>query len=126
MVLTALVAAVTVSALLSQLAIAVPAIILASNTLTAALQGIFDIKNTKVVHVMNWVIGVLAGLGFVAFNGLTFGLAPWANYVLGGVAGLLAAAASNGVYDWEAVKKLFNALTMLLGTAFHGEEYKRK
>lgn len=126
MILTALVAAVTVSTLLSQLAIAVPAIILASNTLTAALQGIFDIKNTKAVHVMNWVIGVLAGLGFVAFNGLTFGLAPWANYVLGAVAGLLAAAASNGVYDWEAVKKLFNALTTLLGTAFHGEDYKRK
>ena len=113
MVLTALVAAVTVSALLSQLAIAVPAIILASNTLTAALQGIFDIKNTKVVHVMNWVIGVLAGLGFVAFNGLTFGLAPWANYVLGGVAGLLAAAASNGVYDWEVMKKFFDGISDL-------------
>lgn len=126
MILTALVAAVSVSALLSQLVIAVPAIILAANTLTAALQGIFNIKNTKAVHIMNWVIGVLAGLGFVAFNGLTFGLAPWANYLLGGVAGLLGAAASNGVYDWEAVKKLFNALTTLLGTAFHGEEYERK
>ena len=119
-------ATVTVSSLLSQLSIAVPAIILASNTLTAALQGVFDIKNTKVVHIMNWVIGILTGLGFVAANGLTFGLAVWADYLLGGLAGLLAAAASNGIYDWEAVKKVFNALTNLLGTAIHGESYTRK
>jgi len=119
-------ATVTISSLLNQLVVAVPAIILASNTLTAALQGVFDIKEGKAVHIINWVIGILTGLGFVAANGLTFGLAPWLNYVLGGVAGLLGAAASNGLYDWEAVKKLFNALTNLLGTSIHGEEYTRK
>lgn len=119
-------ATVTISSLLNQLAVAVPTIILASNTLTAALQGVFAIKNTKVVHIMNWVIGILTGLGFVAANGLTFGGALWLDYVLGGVAGLLGAAASNGLYDWEAVKKLFNALTNLLGTAIHGEGYERK
>ncbi len=119
-------ATVTISSLLNQLVVAVPAIILASNTLTAALQGVFNIKEGKAVHIINWVIGILTGLGFVAANGLTFGLAPWLNYVLGGVAGLLGAAASNGLYDWEAVKKLFNALTNLLGTSIHGEEYTRK
>ena len=119
-------ATVTVSSLLNQLVVAVPAIILASNTLTAALQGVFNIKEGKAVHIINWVIGILTGLGFVAANGLTFGLAPWLNYVLGGVAGLLGAAASNGLYDWESVKKLFNALTNILGTSIHGEEYTRK
>ncbi len=116
----------TISSLLNQLVVAVPAIILASNTLTAALQGVFNIKEGKTVHLINWIIGVLTGLGFVAANGLTFGLAPWLNYVLGGVAGLLGAAASNGLYDWELVKKLFNALTNLLGTSIHGEEFTRK
>lgn len=116
----------TISSLLNQLVVAVPAIILASNTLTAALQGVFNIKEGKTAHLINWIIGVLTGLGFVAANGLTFGLAPWLNYVLGGVAGLLGAAASNGLYDWELVKKLFNALTNLLGTSIHGEEFTRK
>ncbi len=116
----------TISSLLNQLVVAVPAIILASNTLTAALQGVFNIKEGKTVHLINWIIGVLTGLVFVAANGLTFGLAPWLNYVLGGVAGLLGAAASNGLYDWELVKKLFNALTNLLGTSIHGEEFTRK
>lgn len=119
-------ATVTVASLLNQLVVAVPAIILASNTITAALQGVFNIKEGKVLHVMSWVIGILTGLGFVAANGLTFGLAPWLNYVLGGVAGLLGAAASNGLYDWETVKKLFNALSSLFGTAIHGEEYMKK
>ena len=119
-------ATVTVAELLNQLVIAVPAIILASNTLTAALQGVFNIKSGKAVHIMNWVIGILSGLAFVACNGLTFGLAPWLNYVLGGVAGLLGAAASNGVYDWETVKRLFNAITNLFGTAIHKENYEAK
>lgn len=116
----------TISSLLNQLVVAVPAIILASNTLTAALQGVFNIKEGKTAHLINWIIGVLTGLGFVAANGLTFGLAPWLNYVLGGVAGLLGAAASNGLYDWELVKKLFNAITNLLGTSIHGEAFTRK
>ncbi len=119
-------ATVTVSELLNQLVIAVPAIILASNTLTAALQGVFNIKNGKAVHIMNWVIGILSGLAFVACNGLTFGVAPWLNYVLGGVAGLLGAAASNGLYDWETVKRLFNAITNLFGTAIHKDNYEAK
>jgi hypothetical protein len=116
----------TISSLLNQLVIAVPSIILASNTLTAALQGVFNIKSGKAVHVMNWVIGILTGLGFVAANGLTFGLSAWLDYVLGGVAGLLGAAASNGLYDWESVKKIFNALTNLFGTTIHGEAFERK
>lgn len=116
----------TIASLLNQLVVAVPAIILGANTLTAALQGVFNIKSGKGAHALNWVIGILTGLGFVAFNGLTFGLAPWLDYVLGAVAGLFGAAASNGLYDWEVVKKIFNALTNLFGTSIHGEKFQRK
>ena len=93
---------VTVASLLNQLVIAVPAIILASSTLTSALQGVFNIKEGKLAHILSWVIGVLTGVCFVAFNGLTFGAPVWLDYVLGGVSGLLGAAASNGLYTRAA------------------------
>ena len=108
---------VTVGSVLTQLGIAVPSIIAATNILTAAIHGVFKITNEKVVHAISWVIGILAGLLFVLCNGLTFGLPVWADYVLGGVAGLISAAASNGVYDWESIKKLLDAITKLFGGA---------
>lgn len=106
---------VTVGSVLTQLGIAVPSIIAATNILTAAIHGIFKITNNKVVHIISWVIAVLCGLLFVLCNGLTFGLPVWADYLLGGAAGLIAGAASNGVYDWEAIKKLLDAITKLFG-----------
>jgi len=106
---------VTVGSVLTQLGIAVPSIIAATNVLTAAIHGIFKITNNKVVHILSWVIGVLVGLLFVLCNGLTFGLPVWADYLVGGVAGLISAAASNGVYDWEKIKKLLDAITALFG-----------
>ena len=113
---------VTVGSVLTQLGIAVPSIMLAASTLTAALHGIFKITNEKVVHALNWGIGILTGLLFVLCNGLTFGLPVWADYVLGGVAGLFSAAASNGVYDWEKVKAIFDAITAFFG----GKAYQKK
>ena len=73
-----LLATVTVGSVLTQLGIAVPSIIAATNVLTAAIHGIFKITNDKVVHILSWVIGVVAGLIFVLCNGLTFGLPVWA------------------------------------------------
>ena len=108
---------VTVGSVLTQLGIAVPSIIVATNLLTAAIHGIFKITNNKVVHIISWVVAVLCGLLFVLCNGLTFGLPVWADYLLGGVAGLVAGAASNGVYDWDAIKKLLDAITKLFGGA---------
>jgi len=108
---------VTVGSVLTQLGIAVPSIIVATNLLTAAIHGIFKITNNKVVHIISWVVAVLCGLLFVLCNGLTFGLPVWADYLLGGVAGLVAGAASNGVYDWDAIKKLLDAITKIFGGA---------
>ena len=113
---------VTVGSVLTQLGIAVPSIMLASSTLTAALHGIFKITNDKVVHALYWVIGIITGLLFVLCNGLTFGLPIWADYVVGGVAGLISAAASNGVYDWEKIKVFFDAITAFFG----GQALKKK
>lgn len=105
----------TVGSVLTQLGIAVPSIITATGILTAAIHGIFKITNDNVVHAISWVVAVLCGLLFVLCNGLTFGLPVWADYVVGGIAGLIAGAASNGVYDWDAIKKLLDAITKLFG-----------
>lgn len=101
--------------LLKQLVVAVPSIIVGTQAITAAIHGAFKIENKNVVHAISWVVSVLGGVGFVAFNGLSFGLAPVWNYVLGAVAGVLAGAAANGVYDWPAVASIFDAITNLFG-----------
>lgn len=106
---------ITVLDVIKQLAVAIPAILVGTQTITAAIHGAFKIENQNIVHAISWIVATLAGLGFVAFNGLDFGLAPVWNYVLGGVAGLGAGAAANGVYDWPLVAKIFDAITNLFG-----------
>ena len=106
---------ITVIDVIKQMAVAVPAIMLGTQTLTAALHGIFKMENKNAVHALSWIISILAGLGFVAFNGLTFGLPVWADYLMGGVCGLIVGGASNGVYDWPAVSKFFDSITALFG-----------
>ena len=106
---------ITIIDLLKQMAVAVPSILVGTQAITAAIHGAFKIENKNIVHAISWVIALLAGLGFVAFNGLDFGLPSVWNYVLGGVCGLLTGAAANGVYDWPAVSKIFDAITSLFG-----------
>lgn len=106
--------------LLKQLAVAVPIILVATQTITAALHGAFHIENDNVNHAISWVVAILCGLGFVAFNGLDFGLSTAWNYVMGGVAGLITGGAANGFYDWPLVKKFFDAIT----NAFTPKRYK--
>lgn len=101
--------------LLKQLAVAVPVILVATQTITAAIHGAFHIKNDNVNHAISWVVAILCGLGFVAFNGLDFGLSTAWNYVLGGIAGLITGGAANGWYDWPFVAKIFDAVTNLFG-----------
>lgn len=104
------------ASVVKQLLVAVPAIILGTQTLTAAINGAFNIEKGSVKHAISWVIAVLAGLGFVAFNGLVFVAEPmWLNYVLGGVSGLFAGAAANGFYDWEPIHNIFKLISELFG-----------
>lgn len=96
--------------LLNQLAIAVPSILVGTQLITAAIHGAFKIENPNTNHAISWIIAVLAGLGFVQFNGLTFGLGGW-DYLAGGICGLVAGGAANGFYDWPAIKAIFDAIT---------------
>lgn len=106
---------VTVIDLLKQLAVAIPLILVATQTITAAIHGAFNIKNDNVTHAISWVVAILCGLGFVAFNGLDFGLPTVWNYVVGSIAGLITGGAANGWYDWPLVKKIFDAITNFFG-----------
>lgn len=101
--------------LIKQLAVAIPLIMVATQTITAAIHGAFNIQNANVNHAISWIVAVLGGLGFVAFNGLDFGLPTAWNYVMGGVAGLVTGGAANGFYDWPAIKRIFDAITNLFG-----------
>lgn len=106
---------VTVIDLLKQMAVAIPSILVGTQTITAAIHGAFKIQNNNLVHAISWIVAVLAGLGFVAFNGLDFGLPVVWNYVVGGVCGLIVGGTANGVYDWPMVSKIFDAITYLFG-----------
>lgn len=99
---------------IKQMAYVIPSIIAATCTLTACLKGIFKIETPWVNHLISWVLAILCAEGFVAFNGLTFGLAGW-DYLVGGICGLIVGASSNGVYDWEKIKAFFDAITALFG-----------
>lgn len=107
----------TIIDLLNQMAIVIPSILVGTQAITAAIHGAFHIENKNVVHAISWVVAVLAGIGFVAFNGLDFGVTTVWNYVLGGTCGLIVGGAANGVYDWPMVAKIFDAITNLFSKA---------
>ena len=106
---------VTVIDVLKQMAVAIPSIIVGTQTITAAVHGAFKIEDKNIVHAVSWLVATLAGLGFVAFNGLDFGLPMTWNYVVGGVCGLFAGGCSNGWFDWPWIEKIFDAITALFG-----------
>ena len=100
--------------LVRQLALAVPIIMVAAQTLTAAIHGLFNINSDNANHAVSWIVSVLCGVGFVAFNGLYFGFAQqWANYLCGAACGICVGGMANGWYDWPAIKEVFDAITML-------------
>lgn len=99
--------------LIKQLAVAVPIVIVATQTITAAIHGVFTITNSNAVHAISWIVAILSGLAFVLCGQLTFGLPVVWDYVLGAVTGLIAGGAANGLYDWPSIKKIFDAITAL-------------
>lgn len=99
-----------ITTLVTQLLIAVPSIIVGTQTLTSVINGIFKIDTGWVRHLISWIVAVLIALGFVATGGLTFGLPVVWEYVVGAVAGVLAGGAANGFYDWDAISSIFNKL----------------
>ena len=100
-----------ITTLLSQLLVAVPVVIVGTQTLTSTINGLFKINSTPWRHAISWIVAVLVSLGFVATGGLSFGLPEvWQEYLVGGVAGVLAGGAANGFYDWDAIGSIFKAL----------------
>ena len=113
--------------LVKQLGIAVPSIIAGTQTVTAALKGIFKVENSNVNKIISWIVAVLVGLGFVAFNGLSIVTAPiWANYVFGAVAGLLAGFSSNTLYDMTPIWNLFNVITNIFNPERKAKQIEEK
>ena len=104
---------VTVIEVLKEMGIAIASIIVGTQTITAAIHGVFKIENKNVNHAISWIVATLAGLGFVAFNGLNFGLPVVWNYIVGGICGLFAGGCANGWFDWPAIEKTFNVITNL-------------
>lgn len=105
---------VTVTSVLTQMSYVIPTIIAAAMTLTSAIHGIFKTTKGWVDHLISWVIAVGVAEGFVALNGLTFGLGGW-DYAIAAVCGLIVGASSNGIYDWEKIKAFFDAFSGLFG-----------
>ena len=98
--------------LVKQLSVAVPSIVVGAQTLTASLKGIFKIENSNINRAVSWLMAVLVGIGFVAFNGLAIVTAPMlVNYIFSAVASFIAGIAANGFYDLTPVWNFFNAIT---------------
>lgn len=99
---------------IKQMAIAIPTIMVGTQAITAAVHGVFKIEQKWLVHLISWLIAIAGAEGFVALNGLTFGLGGW-DYAIGAVCGVIIGACSNGFYDWDAIKKIFDAITEYFG-----------
>lgn len=101
---------VTVLDVITQMSYVIPTIIAATCTLTAAIHGIFNITTSWVNHLISWIIAIATAVGFVACNGLDFGLSYW-NYAIAVICGVITGASANGIYDWESVKAFFDSIT---------------
>ena len=99
-----------ITTLITQLLIAIPSIIVGTQTLTSIFNGIFKIDKDWIRHLVSWVFAVLIAVVFVATGGLSFGLPVVWNYVVGVIGGILAGGAANGFYDWDAIANIFNSL----------------
>lgn len=100
--------------LLKQLVVAVPTVIASTLLLTEAIKRIIKIETPWVNHLISWVISVGVSLLFVLTGQLSFGFGGW-DYAIGAVFGLIAGGASNGLYDWEAVRALVQLIIDLFG-----------
>ena len=103
-----------ITTLVTQLLIAVPSIIVGTQTLTSLINGLFKIDAAWARHLISWIVAVIIALVFVATGGLSFGLPVVWEYVVGAVAGVLAGGAANGFYDWDAIKKIFDTFEAII------------
>lgn len=105
----------TVTALINALAICVPSLIAGNTVLTGAINGAFNIQKGWVMHLISWIVAVVAGAIVGLTGGLTVFAEAWANVVFGAVCGLVAGGASNGLYDWSAIANIIDKFYDLFG-----------
>jgi phosphate/sulfate permease len=94
-----------------QIVVFVSSVIVGTQTITAAINGVFNVDSKFWRHLISWIVAVLVGLGFVLTGGVSFGLPEvWQEYLVGGLAGLIAGGAANGFYDWDKIKEIFHVI----------------
>ena len=112
---------------IKQLGIAVPSIIVGTQTITSSIKGIFKIENKLANRILSWIIAILVGLGFVVFNGLAIVNTPvWVNYLFGGICGLFAGFSANGLYNTDPIWNLFNAITNIFNPERKARQLEEK
>lgn len=104
----------TILDLIKQMSIEVPSIIAGTILLTGLLDAAFNVKKAWVKHLLSWLIALAGAMVACACGGMDFGLGGW-NYAVAAAVGLLAGAASNGVYDWKFVGDFIDKFYELFG-----------
>lgn len=102
--------------ILTQIGICVPSIMAATSLITSAISGAFDIDSKKNLrHALTWIIAICSGILFKVVGTFDFGLTGWPGweYIISAAFGLFAGAASNGFYDWNAVKVIIDVFGQL-------------
>lgn len=102
--------------LLQALLVIVPVIIATTLLVTEAIKQAFKIETPWVNHLISWLLPVLISVAFVAIGRYTFGYGGW-DYLVAVVLGLIAGAASNGIFDWPAVARLIEVIIEIFGNA---------
>jgi uncharacterized protein (DUF697 family) len=99
-----------ITTLINQLLIAIPSIIIGTQTLTSVFNGIFKIDKSWARHLVSWILAVIIAVVFVATGGVSFGLSELWNYIVGIIGGIIAGGAANGFYDWKVISDVFEGL----------------
>lgn len=110
--------------IINQLLIIMPTIIVSTTIITGVINGAFNVTKGNVKHIISWIVAVLCGISCVLLGDLSFGFGNY-DYLIGGIFGLFAGGASNGLYDWSAIANAVDKLYLLFGngeTLKNGEE----
>lgn len=113
---------VTVALVLRQLLIFIPTLIASSTVVTGTVNGVLNVENGTLKHIISWIVPVILAVLTVLTGGLTFGLGAY-DYLIGAFFGLVAGGASNGVYEWKVIENLIDNIYFLFG---HGDTIKAK
>lgn len=92
---------------IKQMSICVPSIIAGTMLITGMINAAFNVQKDSIKHLISWIVAVVGAVVTCACGGMEFGFGGW-DYALAAAVGLLSGAASNGVYDWEAISNIID------------------